>query len=355
MGPIDRQKRTIKGRGSASNPRVRFEARETVPDPEAADPDGPKPRTEFFKDTSRSVIATNESPDVPFEKSINPYRGCEHGCVYCYARPTHEYLGLSAGLDFETKIFVKHDAPELLRKALSSRAWRPQPIALSGNTDPYQPAERRLELTRRCLEVLAEFRNPVIVITKNHLVARDTDILARLAEVNAVSVAVSVTTLDATLTRVMEPRTSPPERRLEAIGALSEAGIPVGVLAAPIIPGLTDHEIPALVEAAAGAGAGFASYITVRLPHAVRDLFGGWLGDHFPDHKDKVLGRIRSMRAGKLNDPRFGTRQRGSGIFAEQIRAMFDVAARRHGLARRGPELSTAAFRVPPSLPSLFD
>lgn len=349
------EQRKIKGRGSASNPHARFEAREAVPDPEAIDPDAPRPRTEFFKDTSRSVITSNESPDVPFEKSVNPYRGCEHGCIYCYARPTHEYLGLSAGLDFETKIFVKHDAPELLRKALAARNWSPQPIALSGNTDPYQPAEQRLELTRRCLEVLAEFRNPAIVITKNHLVTRDIDVLGKLADVKAVSVAVSVTSLDASLTRVMEPRTSPPERRLEAIRALSDAGIPVGVLTAPIIPGLTDHEIPALLKAAAEAGAGFASYIIVRLPHGVRDLFETWLGDHRPDHKDKVLGRIRSMRAGKLNDPRFGSRQRGSGVFADQIRGMFDVAARKYGMARRGPELSLAAFRVPPALPSLFD
>jgi DNA repair photolyase len=349
------ERKRIKGRGAADNPQGRFEPRQFIADPESYDPEAGRPKTEFFRDSSRSILSTNESPDVPFDKGINPYRGCEHGCVYCFARPTHEYLGLSAGLDFETKIFVKHDAPALLRKALSAKSWTPQVVALSGNTDPYQPVERKLELTRRCLEVLAEFRNPVTIITKNHLVTRDIDILQRLAKYDAINVAVSVTSLDAELTRVMEPRTAPPQRRLQTIRELQDAGIPVGVLAAPIVPGLTDHEIPAILEAVATAGAVWASYIILRLPYGLKDLFESWLGDHFPDHKDKVLGRLRTMRGGGLNDPRYGARQRGRGVFADQIRSMFDIARRKAGLAAGGPELSTAHFRVPPSQPSLFE
>ena len=245
----------IRGRGAADNPPNRFEALAHAPDPEAIDPDGPGPDTEFLKDPSRSLITYNDSPDVGFTASINPYRGCEHGCIYCYARPTHEYLGFSAGLDFETKILVKEDAPELLRRELSSPRWTPQVLAISGVTDPYQPVERRLELTRRCLEVLAEFRNPVAIITKNHLVTRDVDLLGELARHEAVAVYLSVTTLDPRLARTMEPRTSQPARRLAAIEALSRAGVPSGVLVAPVIPGLTDHEMPKIVAAAARAGA----------------------------------------------------------------------------------------------------
>src|SRR5262252_8690683 len=231
----------IHGRGAGSNPPNRFYKRSVVPDPEAADPEEPLPRTQFLKDSARSIIARNDSPDIPFETSINPYRGCEHGCVYCYARPFHEYLGFSPGIDFETKILVKEDAPKLLREELSSPKWKPQTIAMSGVTDCYQPVERRLKLTRGCLEVLAEFRNPVAIVTKNNLVTRDIDVLTRLAEVNAVAVFISLTTLDTDLRKVMEPRTSPPAARLAAIRALANAGIPVGVLIAPVIPGLTDH------------------------------------------------------------------------------------------------------------------
>lgn len=345
----DEQPKTIRGRGAGTNPTNRFEPIEFVADPESYDPDTPKPRTQFLTDTSRSVIATNASPDVGFDKSVNPYRGCEHGCIYCYARPTHEYLGFSAGLEFETKIVVKKDAAHLLRKELSSKKWKPQPIALSGNTDPYQPAEKHFRLTRQCLEVLATFRNPVIIITKNHLVTRDIDLLADLASHNAAAVFVSITTLDRKLTHIMEPRTSRPERRLAAIRTLSAAGIPTGVLVAPMIPGLTDHEIPAIVEAATAAGASYAGYILVRLPHAVAPLFEKWLGDHLPDHRDKVLGRIRALRGGKLSDPRFGSRQRGSGVFADQMEGMFKLACKKAGILGRRPELSTSSFHGPAS------
>jgi len=311
--------------------------------------------TEYFRDNTASIIARNTSPDVGFEASINPYRGCLHGCVYCFARPTHEYLGLSAGLDFETKIFVKEKAPELLRAKLSSRSWKPTPLALSGVTDPYQPIERRLRLTRRILEVLAEFRNPVIVITKNHLVTRDVDLLASLAEHDAVRVAISVTTLDTALARTMEPRTSSPERRLDAIATLSRAGVPVCALIAPVIPGLTDSEVPRVLERAAAAGARSAGYVVLRLPHGVKEIFEAWLGAHYPDRKEKVLSRLRALREGKLYRSEWGLRMSGTGIFAEQIEALFDASRRRYGLEDRSHGPSTAAFRRPTSQGQLFD
>jgi DNA repair photolyase len=275
----------------------------------------------------------------------------------CYARPTHEYLGLSAGLDFESKILVKEDAPELLRKELSSRRWKPQVLSMSGVTDPYQPVEKKLRITRRCLEVLAEFRNPVVVVTKNHLVTRDMDLLSELARAAAAAVAISLTTLDDDLRRVMEPRTSRPVRRLAAIEKLAEAGIPVGVMTAPVIPGLTDHELPALISAAAGAGASFAAYTPVRLPGAVRPIFEDWLARHFPERKEKLLKRIRSIRDGNLNDPRFGSRMRGEGIFADHIAQLFTISCRTAGIeSGRFPKLSTSAFRrVVEGQASLFD
>ena len=337
----------IRGRGAAANPANRFEKLAVVPDPTAADPDSPPLRTVFLRDTSRSIIARNDSPDVGFEFSLNPYRGCEHGCVYCYARPTHEFLGFSAGLDFETRILVKEDAPALLRAALLRPAWTPAPIALSGVTDPYQPVERRLGLTRRCLEVLAEFRNPVVVITKNHGVTRDTDLLAELARHRAAMVFLSITSLDAKLQRTLEPRTSTPERRLAAVEQLAKAGIPVGTMVAPLIPGLTDHELPAILKAAAGAGARSAAFTPLRLPLGVADLFEQWLQTHFPERKEKVLGRIREIRGGKLNDPRMGTRMRGEGVYADQLRALFHTICRRQGLNRDKIQLSVAAFRRP--------
>ncbi len=335
----------IPNRGAGSNPPNRFEKIHLEPDADWDPEQDPLPRTQFFRDRTSTIIAYNDSPDVGFEASINPYRGCEHGCIYCYARPFHEYLGFSSGLDFETKIMVKEDAPELLRKELSSPKWRPQVIALSGVTDCYQPVERRLKLTRRCLEVLAEFRNPVAIITKNLLVTRDIDLLSELARHQAAVVFISLTTLDLELRKAMEPRTSPPAARLAAINALSKAGIPVGVLVAPVIPGLTDHEIPALIEAAAQAGARAAGYVILRLPYAVAPLFEQWLTVQFPDRKDKVLNRLRSMRHGKLYESAFGQRMRGEGIFAEQVAALFDSACRKHSIADRLPELSTAAFR----------
>ncbi len=338
----------VRGRGAGSNPPNRFTKRSVVPDAEAPDPEEPLPRTQFLKDTARTIIARNDSPDIGFETSINPYRGCEHGCVYCYARPFHEYLGFSPGIDFETKILVKEDAPALLREELSAATWKPQTIALSGVTDCYQPAERKFRLTRGCLEVLAEFRNPAIIITKNHLVTRDVDLLSELARHRAAAVVVSITTLDVDLARTMEPRTSTPARRLAAIEALSAAGVPVGVNVAPIIPGLTDAEVPAILKAAAAAGAAFAGHTVLRLPYAVKEIFEKWLEDHFPDRKKKVLHRVQDVRGGALNDPRFGSRMSGEGIYAEQISALFELSRKKAGLTEDSPELSAAAFRVPP-------
>jgi DNA repair photolyase len=336
---------TAAHRGASSNPPNRFEKIHFEPNPDWNPEDDPLPRTQFLRDRTSTIITYNDSPDVGFEASINPYRGCEHGCIYCYARPFHEYLGFSSGLDFETKIMVKENAPKLLREELSSPKWHPKVIAMSGVTDCYQPVERRLKLTRGCLEVLAEFRNPVGIVTKNNLVTRDIDLLGELAKHNAAAVFISLTTLDTELREVMEPRTSPPAARLATISALSQAGIPVGVLIAPMIPGLTDHEIPALVEAAAQAGARTAGYVILRLPHAVAPLFEQWLSTHFPDRKDKVLNRLRAMRHGKLYESAFGRRMRGEGIFADQIDSLFDVACRKHGLDGSIPELSIAAFR----------
>jgi len=343
-------------RGAADNPPNRFEKIALERDPDWSDPDEPAPPTQFFKDHSDSVINYNDSPDVGFEASVNPYRGCEHGCIYCYARPFHEYLGFSAGLDFETRIMVKENAPELLRRELSSPKWTPQVIALSGVTDCYQPVERKLKLTRGCLEVLAEFRNPVAVVTKNHLVTRDLDLLGGLAAHDGAAVFISITTLDTELRKVMEPRTSPPASRLSAIEMLSQAGIPAGVLVAPVIPGLTDHEIPSIVSAAVQAGAQFAGYILLRLPHAVAPMFEGWLARHFPQKRERVLNRIRAVRGGKLNDSQFGSRMVGEGIFAEQIGAMFSLACRKSGIGKNRPGLSTASFRRPAERQlSLFD
>ena len=333
----------VKGRAVPYDPPNRFETVHVEMDPGHFA--GERPRTEFLADSTRAIVARNQSPDVPFDASVNPYRGCEHGCVYCYARPTHEFLGFSSGLDFERKILVKHRAPELLREALSAPSWRPQVIGMSGVTDAYQPVERRLRLTRGCLAVLRDFRNPVSIVTKNHLVTRDADILADLAAHNCAHVTLSVTTLRNELQRVMEPRTSVPAKRLDAIRRLSAAGIPVGVFVAPVIPGLTDEEMPAIVKAAAGAGAGSASFLLVRLPMGVEDHFRHWLATHFPDRKEKVLARIREVRGGKLNDGAFHSRFRGQGQYAAQLKGLFRAAARKAGLEARPPPLSTAGFR----------
>src|SRR5882724_6535096 len=351
----------IHGRSASWNPANRFEKLhidlgdvDLVQIDPTEDDERPRRETQFFRDGTKTIIARNQSPDVGFETSINPYRGCEHGCIYCFARPTHEYLGLSAGLDFESKIMVKPDAPKLLEAELSSPKWQPQALIMSGVTDPYQPVERKLRITRGCLEVLAKFRNPLAIITKNRLVTRDIDLLGELAAHNAAAVNVSVTSLDPNLQRVLEPRTSSPAARLETVAALRAAGIPVGVMVAPIIPGLTDHEVPKIVEACARAGAQFAGYTIVRLPWAIAPLFEHWLDEHFPEKKERVLSRIRHIRNGKINDPRWGFRTKGEGIFAEQIRSMFEVACRRAGIGDR-PELSTAAFRRPREQLDLFN
>lgn len=301
--------------------------------------------TTFFEDATVGLIARNTSPDIGFDASLNPYRGCEHGCAYCYARPTHEYLGYSAGLDFETKIVVKTRAPELLAVELGKRSWRPQVLAMSGVTDPYQPVERTRRITRGCLAVLARYRNPVALITKNALIARDADLLAAMAAWQGASATISVTTLDAELARKLEPRTSSPRQRLEALGVLADAGIPVGVNIAPVIPGLNEGEMPAIIAAAKAAGARWVNYVPLRLPGAVGPLFLDWLDRHFPGRRAKIEQRVRTLRHGQLNDPRFGHRMRGEGLWAEQLRALRDLGLRRAGLIEERPTLSTAAFR----------
>ena len=341
----------VRGRGATFNPANRFE--QLHYDIEEFDSEGdgpgtapnPRPATTFFRDESQSIISYNDSPDIGFNASLNPYRGCEHGCAYCYARPTHEYLGFSAGLDFESKIMVKPRAAELLRGELGSKNWKPQVLNLSGVTDCYQPIERKLGITRACLQVLAEFRNPAFVVTKNHLVTRDIDLLGELARFDAAGVALSITTLNRDLAQKLEPRAVTPQTRLDAISRLRAGGIPVGVMAAPIIPGLNDHEIPSILAAAAEAGAQFAFYTIVRLPLSVAPVFRDWLEAHFPDRKEKILGRIRSMREGKLNVSEFGRRMQGDGIFAEQILRIFEVSRRRHGLDSTSRQLNTKAFR----------
>lgn len=344
----------MKGRGASWNPQNRFERLEYLVDDEA-ERDNTLPRTIYFRDPARTIIATNDSPDVGFEASINPYRGCEHGCIYCYARPTHEYLGMSSGLDFESRIFVKEDAPELLRVELTLHSWQPKTIALSGVTDPYQPVERKLELTRRCLAVLAEFRNPVAIITKSHLVTRDIDYLKELASFGAARVFLSVTTLDPKVANVMEPRAATPELRLDAIAQLAAAGIPTGVMVAPIVPAITDHEMPAILTAAKKAGARWAGSVILRLPWSVAPLFERWLEEHYPDRKQKVLSRVKELRGGKLYDSRWSVRQSGEGIFADQIAALFDVTCRKLGLNEDDSELSAASFRRPTAQGTLFD
>lgn len=328
-----------KGRGTQSNASGRFEGIRIEPPDEAPPPredfegDEPLLRTRFFADHSRTILTENKSPDLGFRYSMNIYRGCEHGCAYCYARPTHEYLGLSAGLDFETKIYVKENAPELLRERLMSDSWEPECIVMSGVTDCYQPAERKYRLTRRCLEVLLEFKNPVSLITKNALVTRDIDVLSALARERLCSVCLSVTSLDPELARDLEPRTSSPAARLDAVAQLARAGIPVAVNIAPVIPGLNDHEIPRILSAAWDAGARGAGYVPLRLPHSVSQIFEQWLVEQRPLSKDKILGLIRGMRGGRLNDPSFGTRMQGTGKWAHNLAQMFDLFAARCGFS----------------------
>lgn len=340
-------KNPLRGRGSSDNPANRFEGKYTDYDLDEETGRKPSQETKLIRDNTKEILSKNDSPDIPFTYGLNPYRGCEHGCIYCYARPTHEYLGFSAGLDFESRIMVKYNAAEKLRTKFASKSWKPAPVALSGVTDPFQPVERDLEITRSCLEVFAEARNPVSIITKNYLVTRDIDLLEELAEYNAVNVTLSITTLDRDLARVMEPRTSQPPRRLKAIKKLSDKGISVGVNVAPIIPGLTDHECADILEAAREAGATSAGYTIVRLPHGVKDLFQEWLEQHFPERKEKVLNRIRDIRGGELYDSEFGKRFRGEGEFAKQIKNMFKIQTNKLGFNERSSSLSTAHFRRP--------
>lgn len=334
------------GRGARLNPPNRFEPMHLEEDPDALDEDELRQvPTRYLRDRSRSVLSRNDSPDTGFEYSINPYRGCEHGCIYCYARPSHEFLGFSAGLDFETRILVKEEAPDLLSAAFQKKSWRPQVVALSGNTDPYQPLERRLELTRRCLEVFLKHRNPVAIITKNHLVTRDGDILEEMARLNLVRVALSITTLRSDLVGVMEPRTSRPGRRLQAIEDLTSRGVPVSVNVAPVIPGLTDEEIPAILTESADRGAMNASYIIVRLPGPVRELFLDWLEREVPDRAQRIVNRLTDLRGPRLTDSRFGVRMRGEGEWAEMISNLFALHCRKLGLNMSYPPLSTNHFR----------
>tara|TARA_R110000772_G_scaffold49123_11_gene113141 strand:- start:24738 stop:25826 length:1089 start_codon:yes stop_codon:yes gene_type:complete len=346
----------MKGRGAVSNQDGRFErlTREAVDDGWGDDDGLPPLRTQVLPDTARKVIARNTSPDIPFDRSLNPYRGCEHGCVYCFARPSHAYLGLSPGLDFETKLFAKHDAANLLRAELAARSYRCQTLQLGANTDPYQPIERRFGITRGVLEVLAACDHPVSITTKSDLVLRDLDILAPMAAKGLASVAVSVTTLDRGLARRLEPRAPTAAKRLHAIAGLAGAGVPVTVLAAPMIPALNDMELDAIIAEAAAAGATAAGYVLLRLPGEVADLFGEWLQAHYPDRAERVLNRLRSSREGALYRADWGTRYTGTGVEAQLLAARFKAALKRAGLdrARSGSRpLRCDLFRppVPPS------
>lgn len=341
------------GRGAASNPANRFLPVIAEPDYEQLEYDDDflkelqRPRTVYYDDTSRSVISENDSPDIPFRYSLNPYRGCLHGCSYCYARPSHEYLGLSAGLDFETRIFVKRDAPKLFRDWLARPSYTCEPVMFSGVTDCYQPIERKLAITRQCLEVAKEAFQPVSLITKNALVVRDLDYLSELAALRLTRVAISVTSLDQSLTRVLEPACSAPASRIETIRQLSAAGVPVHVMVAPVIPGLNDSEIPAILQAVADAGARSASYIMVRLPLTVEPVFLEWLQRHRPSLAEKIENRLRSIRDGGLNHGQFHLRMRGTGIFAEQISALFQLNRKKAGLDTQLPPSRTDLFRPP--------
>lgn len=340
-----------KGRGAVSNPAGRFdnERSEVVDDGwssgEAPEFPASSPKTSFFPDRTKNLIATNASPDIPFDQSINPYKGCEHGCVYCYARPTHAYLDLSPGLDFETRIFYKTNVVELLREALDHPRYTCSTIAMGTNTDPYQPAEKRFRITRRVLETLLAYRHPVSITTKGSLVLRDLDLLRQLAEQDLVSVMVSVTTLDNALKTKLEPRTASPAARLRVVEAMAEAGVPVAVMAAPMIPMINDHELEAIVEAAANAGATTVRYILLRLPFEVADLFREWLVEHYPLKAEHVMNRVQDMRGGREYRSEWGTRMRGEGAFAELLAKRHAIATRKYGLDSEMPTLRTDLFR----------
>ncbi len=343
------------GRGATLNPAPRYlpvvrESLDPLDDGWGAGDEPPPPlKTSVTPERSRSILSHNDSPDVPFAASINPYKGCEHGCVYCFARPTHAYLDLSPGLDFESRIFSKPEAPQRLREAFRKPGYRPEVTVLGANTDPYQPTERTLGITRALLEVFLEFRHPVSIVTKGQLVTRDLDLLAPLAAEGLASVFLSVTSLDRTLARKMEPRAATPERRLEAIAALAAAGVPVGVLAAPMIPAINDNELERILQACHAAGARQAGYVFVRLPLEIKDLFEGWLQEHFPDRKDHVLSLIRQARGGQLYDARWGVRMRGTGPYAQLLDRRFEAASTRLGFGARTAPLRTDLFRVPPA------
>jgi len=338
------------GRGAASNHAGRFERFDTVAMSDGWDAmdDLPPLRTEIRDESARSVITYNKSPDLPFDRSINPYRGCEHGCVYCFARPSHAYLGLSPGLDFETRLIARPNAAEVLRRELSKRSYKVATLALGTNTDPYQPIEKSREITRRCLEVLSEFHHPIGIVTKGALIERDIDILAPMAEKGLVRVGISVTTLDADLSRRMEPRAPSPQCRLRMIERLTGAGIPVRVMTSPVVPGLTDHELEHLLEAGQQAGADAASWIMLRLPREVSELWQDWLAEHAPGSAEKVMARLREMHGGKDYDPRWGHRMRGEGEYAKIIAQRFSNTCKRLGLQVKSTPLRCDLFAVPP-------
>ncbi|HTX18597.1 MAG TPA: PA0069 family radical SAM protein [Bacteroidota bacterium] len=339
----------MKGRGTEENPRNRFEliSREDFVDDWPAESEARTVPTQLFSDTSRTILAKNDSPDIGFTFDLNPYRGCEHGCSYCYARPSHEYLGFSSGLDFETKIVIKRDAARLLEEKFRSRSWSPDVVMLSGNVDCYQPLERSLRITRQCLEVFLKYRNPVSIVTKNALVLRDVDLLSQLASMNLVSVCLSVTTLDSVLSRRMEPRTSVPDQRLNALGELVKAGIPAAVNVAPVIPGLTDEEIPTILRECAQRGVKSAGYTLLRLPYGVKDLFVDWLRREVPERAARVIHRIQETRDGKLNDSSFATRMRGKGEIARSISQLFHASRVKYGMDMRTFSLATDKFIRP--------
>jgi len=343
--------RPLKGRGAVSNPVGRYEpaSRERIDDgwerPE--DDELPPPRTQVRVDATRTILARNDSPDIGFDRSINAYRGCEHGCIYCFARPTHAYFGLSSGLDFETKIFIKPEAPRLLEQELRRKGYDVAPIAMGTNTDPYQPLEREHRITRGILEVLRDYKHPFTIVTKNHLVTRDLDILGPMGQANLCRVGLSVTTLDRELARKMEPRASTPMKRIEAIRLLAEAGVPAGVMAAPMIPALTDMEMEKILETAAAAGASWAGHTILRLPYEIKDLMREWLEAHAPLKAKHVLSLVREMRGGKLNDPDFGSRMRGEGAYAEALSLRFRLAIKRLGLDRDLAPLDCSQFSKP--------
>ncbi|WP_411289225.1 PA0069 family radical SAM protein [Phenylobacterium sp.] len=348
----------IRGRGARSNATGRFESqvREAFDDGWTADDKLPEsPATTVSPEKAKVIITRNDSPDIGFSASINPYRGCEHGCIYCYARPAHAYMGLSPGLDFETKLFFKPEAARLLEAELSRPRYVPETIHIGGNTDPYQPQEGRLRVTRQVIEVLGRFNHPFSVITKSALIARDLDLLAPLAARNLVRVAVSITTLDRKLARSMEPRAATPEKRIEAVRRLSDAGVPVIVMFAPVIPGLNDHEMEAVLERAAGAGARGAGYVALRLPREIKDLFREWLESDHPDRASRVMSLVRQMRGGKDYDAQWGKRMKGEGPIADLMAARFRAARKRYGLEFRFDGLDHGQFRVPPKIGGQID